>query len=104
MRRQRELRTQARIILRSLTGCLALNPTGGETFQLSVAPGPEGQAEFMSQIRSIFGLADGDSVQLTFGCKVPGSGMCLAGSTSRVGLHSPHLTAPASLKLLCLPL
>lgn len=58
---------------------------GGETYQVSVEPGPEGQAEFMRQIRSIFGLAPEDSVQLTFGCKVPGSSEWPAGSGKQGG-------------------
>lgn len=38
--------------------------------QLEVRPGEEGRREFMSRIRSIFGLAEDDEVALSFGCKV----------------------------------
>ena len=39
----------------------------------------------MRQIRSIFGLAEEDSVQLTFGCKVPGSSEWPAGGERQSG-------------------
>jgi hypothetical protein len=42
--------------------------------QVSVQPGPEGKRAFMERIKAIFNLEDEDQVQLTWGCKVPGSG------------------------------
>jgi hypothetical protein len=45
----------------------------GQTYQVQVKPGEAGKVEFDRTIREIFGLNDGDDIQLTFGCKVPGS-------------------------------
>lgn len=45
----------------------------GQTYQVQVKGGEAGKAEFDRSIRDIFGLNGGDDIQLTFGCKVPGS-------------------------------
>lgn len=44
----------------------------GASHSIVVNPGPEGQRQFMSEIRRIYGLKSSDSVQLTFGCRLPG--------------------------------
>lgn len=41
--------------------------------QVVVKPGENGQRKFQEDIRRIFGLQEDDTIQLTFGCKVPGS-------------------------------
>lgn len=46
----------------------------GVNHQVAVQPGPHGRDAFQAEIRRIFSLADNDSIQLTFGCKVPGTG------------------------------
>ena len=42
--------------------------------QVAVQPGPEGKRQFLDRIKAIFGLEDDESIALTFGCKVPGTG------------------------------
>eukprot|EP00890_Picochlorum_soloecismus_P005840 jgi/Picsp_1/6257/NSC_03611-R1_protein len=46
----------------------------GITHQVAVEPGDKGQVKFQADIRRIFGLEETDAIQLTFGCRVPGSG------------------------------
>ena len=41
---------------------------------LEVKPGEAGKVEFQQNIRRIFGLAPEDLIELTFGCKAPGTG------------------------------
>jgi len=48
----------------------------GITHQVAVEPGEMGQVKFQADIRRIFGLEETDAIQLTFGCRVPGSGRC----------------------------
>ena len=50
----------------------------GVTHQVAVEPGKEGQEKFKADIRRIFGLSEQDAIQLTFGCRVPGSGASFA--------------------------
>jgi hypothetical protein len=45
----------------------------GVSHHVLVEPGPEGQQQFQATVRRIFGLEEDDAMQLTFGCKVPGS-------------------------------
>jgi hypothetical protein len=53
----------------------------GITHQVSVQPGASGRDAFQTEIRRIFGLAESDAIQLTFGCKVPGTGELINPST-----------------------
>jgi hypothetical protein len=46
----------------------------GVTHQVTVEPGPDGRERFQSEIRRIFNLGENDAIQLTFGCRVPGTG------------------------------
>lgn len=41
---------------------------------LEVKPGEAGKVEFQENIRRIFGLGSEDVIELTFGCKAPGTG------------------------------
>ncbi len=41
---------------------------------LEVKPGEAGKVEFQQNIRRIFGLSAEDVIELTFGCKAPGTG------------------------------
>jgi len=41
---------------------------------LEVKPGEAGKVEFQQNIRRIFGLSPEDVIDLTFGCKAPGTG------------------------------
>jgi hypothetical protein len=41
---------------------------------LEVKPGEAGKVEFQQNIRRIFGLGPEDVIDLTFGCKAPGTG------------------------------
>lgn len=41
---------------------------------LQVKPGEAGKVEFQQNIRKIFGLGSEDIIDLTFGCKAPGTG------------------------------
>ena len=57
---------------------------------LEVKPGEAGKAEFQQNIRRIFGLSPEDVIELTFGCKAPGTGKvdCLnCQATSPCCLH-----------------
>ena len=46
----------------------------GVTHQVTVEPGPNGKERFQAEIRKIFNLGESDAIQLTFGCRVPGTG------------------------------
>ena len=46
----------------------------GVTHQVTVEPGPDGRERFQAEIRRIFNLGENDAIQLTFGCRVPGTG------------------------------
>lgn len=37
------------------------------------SPGEEGREDFIAKVRAIFGLREEDGMDLSFGCKVPGS-------------------------------
>lgn len=45
----------------------------GLTHQVIVEPGEEGQKKFQDDIRRIFGLEGHETIQLTFGCRIPDS-------------------------------
>lgn len=45
----------------------------GVTHQVVVEPGEEGQKKFQDDIRRIFGLEGHETIQLTFGCRIPDS-------------------------------
>ncbi|WPT15037.1 hypothetical protein PSENEW3_00002978 [Picochlorum sp. SENEW3] len=45
----------------------------GVTHQVVVEPGEEGQRKFQDDIRRIFGLEGHETIQLTFGCRIPDS-------------------------------
>jgi hypothetical protein len=45
----------------------------GKVHQIRVQPGPIGQEKFRDEIRNIFNLSEEDTIELTFGCKIPGS-------------------------------
>jgi len=46
----------------------------GVTHQVTVEPGPDGRERFQAEIRHIFNLGENDAIQLTFGCRIPGTG------------------------------
>ncbi|GAB4813230.1 hypothetical protein N2152v2_000276 [Parachlorella kessleri] len=46
----------------------------GTSHQVAVQPGPDGKRLFLDRIKAIFNLEDDESIALTFGCKVPGTG------------------------------
>ena len=46
----------------------------GQTHMVTVAQGKQGRENFQKAVRKIFNLSDNEVIQLTFGCKVPGSG------------------------------
>ena len=39
----------------------------------AVKAGEEGRQAFMATVRGLFGLSEGQELELSFGCKVPGS-------------------------------
>ena len=43
-------------------------------YLLEVKPGEAGKVEFQQTIRNVFGLGPEDVIELTFGCKAPGTG------------------------------
>lgn len=44
------------------------------TYWLEVRPGPEGLSKFQSEVRRLLGLSDNQDFDITFECKVPGTG------------------------------
>lgn len=47
----------------------------GVQHTLFVKPGAQGKLEFQQRVRDIFGLNANDIIDLTFGCKAPGTGL-----------------------------
>ena len=50
---------------------------GNAQYMLEVKPGLQGMLEFQQNIRAIFGLDPSHIIDLTFGCKAPGTGLLL---------------------------
>ncbi len=58
---------------------------------LEVKPGEAGKVEFQQNIRRIFGLSPEDVIELTFGCKAPGTGKLLPQLSGHLSLLSSRL-------------